>query len=91
MPNWQAMRFPGGLTDKERAILDFERASWQISGPKEAAIRRDMGMSTTRYYQLLNELVDDPAAYDYDPLLVRRLRVRREERLRGKSRGRGTG
>jgi hypothetical protein len=78
------MRFSGGLSEREQSILDFERGSWQISGPKEAAIRREMGMSTTRYYQVLGELIDDPAAYDYDPLLIRRLRIRRDERLRRK-------
>jgi len=69
-------------------ILDFERMSWQLSGPKEAAIRERLGLSTTRYYRLVNELIDRPEAYEYDPLLVRRLRTRRDERRRRKFLGR---
>lgn len=76
------------LNDRDRAVLDFERGAWGISGPKEAAIRRDLGLSSTRYYQMLNRLIDSRAAYDYDPLLVRRLRRRREQRRRRRILGR---
>lgn len=75
---------PMGLSERDQAILEFERASFKISGPKEAAIRAELELSSTRYYQLLAELIDDPHAYAYDPLLVRRLRQRREERLHRK-------
>lgn len=79
---------PMGLTDRDRAVLDFERSSFLISGPKEAAIRERLRLSSTRYYQLLNQLIDRREAYEYDPLLVRRLRIRREERRRRKFVGR---
>lgn len=74
--------WPMALSDRDRAILDFERSSWQRSGPKEAYIRAQLGMSSTRYYQVLSDIVDTPAAYEYDPLLVLRLRQRREDRRR---------
>lgn len=45
-----------------------------------AAIAERFGISPARYYQLLARLVDDPAAMAYDPLMVRRLRRRRDER-----------
>jgi hypothetical protein len=71
-----------GLAVRDRAILDFERCWWTRSGTKEAAIRTELGVSGTRYYELLRALVDDAAAYDYDPLTVKRLRRQRERRRR---------
>jgi hypothetical protein len=68
------------LSDRQKAILDFEGSWWQLDGPKEAAIRERFALSTTRYYQLLNELLDSPEAVEYDPLVVRRLRRLRTRR-----------
>ena len=63
-----------------RALLDFER-DWQAhEGGKEAAIRERFDFSAARYYQLLARIIDHPSAMAYDPLTVRRLRRRREER-----------
>lgn len=70
------------LTDRDRAILDFERSWWSEPGPKETAIRDRFELSPTRYYEILNELLEDPAAMDHDPLLVRRLRRLRDRRRR---------
>ena len=75
------------MTDRERAILDFERTWWSESGPKEALIRERFDLSATRYYQILNELLESPAAYDYDPLVVRRLRRLRDRRRRARHEG----
>lgn len=67
------------LSDRDRALLDFERA-WQVHrGGKEQAIRERFGFSGSRYYALLAVLVDAPAALAHDPLLVRRLRRRRDD------------
>ncbi|HJR26990.1 MAG TPA: DUF3263 domain-containing protein, partial [Acidimicrobiales bacterium] len=60
------------LTDRDRAILDFERTWWTEPGPKDTAIRERFELSGTRYYQLLTELLEEPEALEYDPLLVRR-------------------
>ena len=76
------------LTDRDRAILDFERSWWTEAGPKDTAIRDRFELSGTRYYQLLTELIDDPEALDHDPLLVRRLRRVRERRRRARVEGR---
>lgn len=76
------------LTDRDRAILDFERSWWTEEGPKDTAIRERFDLSGTRYYQLLGELVDDPAALEHDPLLIRRLRRARERRRRARVEGR---
>ncbi len=76
------------LSDRDRAILDFERTWWTEPGPKELAIRERFDLSPTRYYQVLNELLDSAEAVAYDPLVVRRLRKSREQRRRARYEGR---
>ncbi len=71
-----------GLDDRERGILDFERDWWKFAGAKEQAIRERFDLSSTRYYQLLNELIDSDRALAYDPMLVKRLRRMRAARQR---------
>ena len=70
------------LTQQQREILAFERSWWKEGGSKERAVRETFDMSATRYYQMLNEIIDEPAAILEDPMLVRRLRRRREARQR---------
>ena len=67
------------LTERDRRVLDFERAWWTYPGPKDVAIRDYVGMSATRYYQVLRRLMDDPEAMRLDPLTIRRLRRVRQE------------
>ena len=76
------------LTDRDRAILDFERSWWTQPGPKETAIRERFELSPTRYYEILNELLEDADAMDHDPLLIRRLRRLRDRRRRMRYEGR---
>ncbi|MBB1244757.1 DUF3263 domain-containing protein [Streptomyces durbertensis] len=68
----------GGLDERERAVLAMERRGWSGPGAKERAVREELGMSPTRYYQLLNALLDDEAALAHDPVTVNRLRARRD-------------
>ena len=70
------------LTDQEIQILDFERSWWKHAGVKEQAIKERFEMSATRYYQLLNELLENPAALEHDPILVKRLKRLRTYRQR---------
>ncbi|MEV8272245.1 DUF3263 domain-containing protein [Microbacterium sp. NPDC077184] len=73
------------LTDTDRALLDFE-AQWQRhGGAKEEAIRAELALTPARYYQLLGRLIDTADAQAYDPMLVKRLRRLREERLRDRA------
>lgn len=72
------------LTERDRAILDFERSWWSQPGTKAAEVRERFELSATRYYELLNEILSDPEANEYDPLLVRRLKRERERRRRDK-------
>ncbi|MDP8969852.1 MAG: DUF3263 domain-containing protein [Actinomycetota bacterium] len=70
------------LSPRARARLAFERDWAAHEGQKGTAIRRRFGITSARYYQLLNQVLDSPAALAYDPLTVRRLRRRRDERQR---------
>ena len=70
------------LSDRDQRILEFERQWWKYAGAKEQAIRDLFDMSGTRYYQLLNGLIDDPQALAFDPMLVKRLRRMRASRQR---------
>ena len=74
-----------GLGDRDREILEFERHWWKYAGAKETAVREKFDMSATRYYQVLNALIDRPEALAHDPLLVRRLRRLRATRQRQRS------
>lgn len=74
-----------GLNRRDREILAFERQWWKYAGAKEQAIRELFDMSTTRYYQVLNALIDTPAALAADPMLVKRLRRLRASRQRQRS------
>jgi hypothetical protein len=76
---------PGGLSRREHEMLTFERHWWRLAGAKETAIRDRFGVPPTRYYQVLNALVDRPEALAVDPLLVRRLRRLRRARARTRS------
>ncbi|MEU9112212.1 DUF3263 domain-containing protein [Streptomyces sp. NPDC048483] len=69
-----------GLSSRDAAVLAVERRSWSGPGAKERVIRERLGISPTRYYQLLNALLDDPRALAHDPVTVNRLRRIRDAR-----------
>jgi Protein of unknown function (DUF3263) len=73
---------PAPLAERDQAVLALERRWWRHAGAKEEAIRRQLGLSPTGYYQLLTRLIDDPAALEADPVLVRRLQRQRAARRR---------
>jgi hypothetical protein len=75
----------GELTERDREILEFERHWWKYSGAKEQAVCDLFDMSATRYYQVLNALLDRPEALAADPMLVKRLRRLRAARQRARS------
>ena len=75
----------GELSARDAEILTFERQWWKFAGAKEQAIRDKFQMSATRYYQILNALIDKPEALAQDPLLVKRLRRLRATRQRNRS------
>ena len=73
------------LSERDEQVLAFERQWWKYAGAKEQAIRELFDMSATRYYQVLNALIDSPAALAHDPMLVKRLRRMRASRQRARS------
>ena len=73
------------LNQRDRQILEFERQWWKYAGAKEQAIRELFDMGATRYYQILNALIDNPDALAFDPMLVKRLRRMRAARQRARS------
>jgi hypothetical protein len=68
------------LSDQDLAVLDVARRQWAGPGARERAIRERLGMSPTRYFQLLNALLDDPRALAHDPITINRLRRTRDAR-----------
>lgn len=76
---------PAGLSDRDRQIIAFERQWWKYAGSKESAIKELFDMSSTRYYQVLNALIDNPAALAHDPMLVKRLRRLRASRQKARA------
>lgn len=70
----------GGISARDRAVLALERRQWPGPGAKERAIREQLDLSPTRYYQLLNALLDDARALAHDPVTVNRLRRLRDQR-----------
>lgn len=76
-------QFP--LTEQEAAILDFEQDWRPARGSRDQEVRERFGISTPRYFQLLNQLLDRPEALERNPLLVRRLRRLHEQRQESRS------
>lgn len=76
---------PVPVTPREAEMLAFERQWWKFAGAKDQAIRDLFDMSSTRYYQVLNTLIDRPEALAHDPMLVKRLVRTRDNRRRSGS------
>lgn len=68
------------LSDRDLDILRFERRRFRHRGAKDEAILRTFDVSLTRYYQIVNALIDQPAALEAEPQLVRRLQRLRDQR-----------
>ena len=75
-----------GLDERAQRVLAFEARAWQQPGLKAQAIREEFGISAARYYRILGELIDSPAALRFDPMLVKRLQRMREARAATRAR-----
>ena len=73
------------LSERDLAILAFERTWWKFGAAKEQAVLEQFDLTAVRYYQILNALIDQPAALAADPLLVKRLRRLRTTRRQGRT------
>lgn len=67
-----------GLTQLELDVLSIEKKRWRYQGSKEQAILKQLGFNATRYYQILNALIDDPRALKADPHLIKSLQAKRD-------------
>jgi len=83
------MTFDDGsaFTEKDKEILDFEASWWTRPGKKADAVRTGLGMSPSLYYRRLTQLVDSEEAMAYSPMVVLRLRRRRDDRRRERFEG----
>jgi hypothetical protein len=70
----------GDLEERAVRILAFEQEWGRHAGAKEEAVRELFGLSPTRYYQILDALVDSPAALAHNPMLINRLQRVRDAR-----------
>jgi Protein of unknown function (DUF3263) len=75
----QAVPMP--LTERERDVLDFERAWWTLDDPRDELIRARFACTPEAYARELAALVDSSDALAHDPFVVHRLR-RQQDRAR---------
>ncbi|HJM28654.1 MAG: DUF3263 domain-containing protein [Acidimicrobiales bacterium] len=68
------------LSERQIAIIGFERTAWQSELSKKDAIRQLFAISPSRYYQIRDDLIDSPEAMEYDPMVIRRLQKQRKSR-----------
>ena len=74
-----------GLSELEIKMLEFERTWWRHAGAKESSIKELFNLTPPAYYQMLNNLIDRPAALMAQPLLVKRLLRLRDQRTASRS------
>ena len=70
------------LTDREVSVLAFERRWWRHAGAKEQAMRDELDLTPTRYWQILLDLIHRPEALAQDPQTVNRLLRLEQQRRR---------
>lgn len=80
-PPGQLSLLPGCLSELDRAVLSFACAH-HLQGRVDARVRPELGVTTTRYYQLLAALLDRPEAAEVAPTLIGQLQALRDRRRR---------
>ncbi|MGH9291241.1 MAG: DUF3263 domain-containing protein [Acidimicrobiales bacterium] len=78
------------LSRREREALDLEGDWWRSASTKQHAIRQRLGCSPATHYAMVRRLAGTPEAFEYDPLVVSRLRRRLDRRRREQLAGKGT-
>lgn len=68
------------MNDEDRRLLDMAGQRWNRAGNRADAVRAEFGISVTRFWQRVNQLLDDPDALEYSPHTVYRLRRLRTSR-----------
>jgi hypothetical protein len=72
------MSVPSGTVDPMTPddLIAFEQRWPRHSGRKEEQIRRDLGITPARYYQLLVRAAASAEGMEADPITARRVRAR---------------
>ena len=68
------------LSQRDRAILDFEQSWWESATPRDQAVREQFQLTESEYADVLNLLIASETALLAEPLLIRRLRRLRDRR-----------
>lgn len=68
------------MTEDDHRIMQFEARWWRLAGSKDAAIRDELDLNPTRYYQRLHQLIGREDALAAYAALVNRLRRRTKHR-----------
>ncbi|QDK02797.1 helix-turn-helix DNA-binding protein [Gordonia phage Squiddly] len=68
------------MTDDEKAMLDLAGQRFNYAGNLEQQVWDEFGISLTRYFQIVNRLLDTQEALRYSPQVVNRLRRLRTRR-----------
>lgn len=72
------------LDERDRAVLAFAREH-HLQGGVGDHVERELGCTTTRYMQLLAQMLDRPEVAEAEPELVGALQALRERRRRWRS------
>lgn len=72
------------LTSADRSLLAIEARTYAHRGAHEQAIYEETGLSPTRAYQRLNQLISVPAAWEHAPSTMARLDRQRAARARSR-------
>lgn len=70
-----------GLSDHDKAVIDFAKTAPRLAGTRVNAIREQFNYGETTYFMKLNRLLDDPKAMEYDPHTIQRYQRIREDRM----------
>lgn len=73
---------PAPLSERHQAMLQFEAQWFTLDQDRHEVIRARFGCSVEDYNLEINQVIDQPAAMEHDPLVVRRLRRHRDRRRR---------
>lgn len=66
------------MDDVDNRVLELAGRDYRRPGSLDRAARAELDLSPIAFWQRLNALLDDPEALAAAPMLVRRLRRRRE-------------
>jgi Protein of unknown function (DUF3263) len=76
------------MTDEEKAMLKLATAPYKYAAAREADARQQFGLTATQYWQAVNRIIDNPAAWAADPHGTSRLVQARATRAAGSLRRR---